>query len=75
MLRVITVDFPQKKVTLVQDGSRLLEFRMVKKQECGSEVITRTARVETKHISPRLGKLSERIAIFFAWESHWVQSS
>ncbi|XP_049387728.1 uncharacterized protein LOC125852029, partial [Solanum stenotomum] len=25
---VITVDFPQKKVTLVQDGSRLLEFRM-----------------------------------------------
>ncbi|KAH0713060.1 hypothetical protein KY289_009019 [Solanum tuberosum] len=30
MLREITVDFPQKKVTLVQDGSRLLEFRMVK---------------------------------------------
>ncbi|XP_049386750.1 uncharacterized protein LOC125850990 [Solanum stenotomum] len=35
---VITVDFPQKKVTLVQDGFRLLEFGMVKKQEYNVEV-------------------------------------
>ncbi|XP_049379733.1 uncharacterized protein LOC125844462 [Solanum stenotomum] len=34
---VITVDFPQNKVTLVHDGSRLLEFGMVKKQEYNVE--------------------------------------